>query len=475
MTLTRAIARNTIANTIGKLISAILGLWAIALMTRFLGPEGFGGYTTVVGFLQFFGILVDFGLALTTIQLLATNRGAEDKVLGNMLAMRLISAIVFLSLAPLIALLFPYSLTIKQGIAITAVHFLFIAVTQILTAVFQNYLRMGRAAGAEIIGRLFLLGGIFLTIKMNWGLIGMLGATISGGAGQMAALLLLTRTLVPLSLRFDREFWLMAIFRSAPIAISIILNLIYLRADIVILSLFADQKAVGVYGAAYRVIDFVSAFPFMFIGLVMPLLSGAWAAGDKGRFTRFVQRAFDGLILLAIPLLLGGILAAPSLMTMLAGAEFGLSGTVLQILIIALATIFIGTLGGHAVVAIGKQKQMIWGYLACAILSLAGYLIFIPRYSLWGAAWVTVFSQLFIASVTWLVVIKTSRLRLSLKIPARAFLASLPMVAALYWLRESNVLLMIAVGTAVYFAGLLLFKGLTKETIGEIVGLREGG
>ena len=59
MSTARAIAQNTAIQISGKAVSTLLGLAAIAMMTRYLGVEKFGWYITAIGFLQFVGIFSD--------------------------------------------------------------------------------------------------------------------------------------------------------------------------------------------------------------------------------------------------------------------------------------------------------------------------------------------------------------------------------------------------------------------------------
>ena len=68
MSLTRKIAHNTIIQIVGKSISTVIGLIVASMLFRYLGKEGYGNYTTVMVFLQFFGILVDMGLYIILIK-----------------------------------------------------------------------------------------------------------------------------------------------------------------------------------------------------------------------------------------------------------------------------------------------------------------------------------------------------------------------------------------------------------------------
>ena len=70
MGLARNIAKNTAVHIVGRAISTILALFVVGIMTRALGPDGFGGYSTIIAFLQFLGITVDFGLTLTANRML---------------------------------------------------------------------------------------------------------------------------------------------------------------------------------------------------------------------------------------------------------------------------------------------------------------------------------------------------------------------------------------------------------------------
>jgi len=147
------IGRNALYQIVGKSVSTLLGLIAVALMTRYLGKEGFGNYTTIIAYLQFFGILVDLGLTIVTVQMIAERPAETNKIVSNIMTLRLVSAVIFLGLAPLIIWFFPYASLIKIGVAITTLSFFFITLNQILIGVFQKELRTDKVALAEVIGR----------------------------------------------------------------------------------------------------------------------------------------------------------------------------------------------------------------------------------------------------------------------------------------------------------------------------------
>ncbi len=104
MSLTRAIAGNTVVQVAGKFIGTLLGILTVAVMTRLLGLAGYGEFTTAISFLQFFGILVDFGLTLTMIRMISDAKAEETRVASNIFTLRLVSGIVFFGAAAGIAI-----------------------------------------------------------------------------------------------------------------------------------------------------------------------------------------------------------------------------------------------------------------------------------------------------------------------------------------------------------------------------------
>ena len=478
MSIKKKIVWNTGVQVIGKALSTLLGIIVVAAMARYLGQEGYGNYTTIIAFLQIFGILVDFGLSLMTVQMISErphDPEYNNKILSNVFTLRLFSAIFFLGLAPVIALLFPYPAIVKLGIALASLSFLFISLNQILVGIFQKNLRMDRTSIAEVLGRVMLLIGVFTAIHFEKGLMVILVAVVAGSFVNFIINLAFVRRFARLRFSFDMNVWRKVIERSWPIGISIAFNLIYFKADTVILSIFRSQSEVGLYGAPYRVLEILISFPFMFIGVLMPLFALYWTSKKIDDYKRLTQEAFDFLAIVVWPMILGTVILAEPIMVLVAGPEFAASGTILQILSIATAVIFLGTLFSHLIVSLGKQRKMIVGYIATAIVALTLYLGLIPYFGMYAAAWITVLSETMIAAITFTVVYVTINWRPSLKISNRALGAALLMSAIILisQIYIPNVIALVIIGAATYTLFLFLFRGISKKFILEIAAIKK--
>lgn len=469
MQLAQKIAWNTIIQFISKIISIIFGLFTIAIITRYLGTAGFGDYTTINTFISFFAVAADLGLTLVTVQMISQPNIDRNKVLTSLFSLRFFSALGLLLLAPVVVLLFPYSLTIKFGVLITVASYFFVALNQVMVGLFQKELRLDRVAIAELLSRLSLLIGIWLASYLDWGLQGILWVSVIASCINYLTLSLYARRFAKISLNIDWKSWGPIVQKGWPIGLTIIFNLIYLRADTLVLSIFKTSSDVGLYGAAYRVIDVLITLPFIFAGIILPVMTSAWLEKKHDHLNNIMQRSFDLMSIIAIPMISGTYVLADRLMSTVAGQDFSESGSILKILIIASSIVYLGTVFSHVVIAIDKQKAIIWAYVFVALTALTGYLLFIPRYSFYGAAWVTVYSETAIALASFYLVYKTTKFFPSLVVFLKSIFSSALMGVILYYSSTLPILLSIVLGVFVYAAILFIIKGVSKKDIWELM------
>lgn len=471
MKLSSKIAYNTIIQLIGKVVSTILGLISLAMMARYLGQDGFGSYTTIITFVSFFAIIADLGLTLVTVQMISRPGVDENKILNNLFGLRLVSIILFLGLAPLVAIFLPYPVFVKIGILIAALSFIFPALSQVLIGLFQKRLRMDKAVIAETASRILLVFGTWWVLASNGGLNGILWVSVASAALNFIVSYFLSTTYYLLKPAFNLSVWKEIFKLSWPLAITIVLNLLYLKTDTLILSLIKSPGEVGLYGAAYRIIDVLTTLPFMFAGIILPILTSSWFEQKKEYFNSVLQKSFDLMAIFSIPIIAGTLVLAEPLIVLVAGNEFAGSGLILKILIFALAAIFLGCMFAHAVIAINRQKKMIGSYVYVSITSVVLYLILIPRFSYYGAAAVTIYSELAIAFLSAYVVWRYTKFIPSFKIVIRVLISSFILWLFLYLIPNNfyytwfGLISSATISIIIYFFSLYLIKGITKDDL----------
>ena len=157
------------------------------------------------------------------------------------------------------------------------------------------------------------------------------------------------------------------------------------------------------------------------------------------------------------------------MMSILAGNEFAGSGPLLNILIIATAAIYFGTLFTYLVVAMSLQKKLIKYFLIAAVVGLVGYFVLIPQFGYWAAAWMTVLVELLIWFFAYLVVKKHVDLKTNMTVVWKSGEAAF---AALFigWLfKDFHPLIMSFVALLSYGILLYFFKAVDKKMIKQLL------
>lgn len=460
----KRIARTVVIQIAAKAIDTALAVVAFGMITRSLNAEGYGAFTIVTSFLQLFGILADLGLSLVAIQMMSEVGRDEEKNFNTIFTFRMITVALCLGSAPLVALFFPYSPLIKLGIFGMTFSFFLTSLAQLLRIIYQVHLRADIPSAADLLSRIVLLPLLALAYWQAPGnVFAIFGAITASNLAQAWIMVARAGTFVRIRLAWERSIVREMMHRTWPIALSIAFNLIYLRTDTIILSLSHSEYVVGLYGAAYRILDVLVSIPAIFMATTLAQFSYRWSQLDKEGFQRAMQVSFNVLSLIACPLVVGTWFISRPLMAFVAGSEFGDSGPVLNILIVASGIIFFSSFFGHLINVIHAQKTAALWYGICALVGMGGYLFFIPRFGPFGAAGMTVGVELLVlVCIAW-VFFQKSKICLSLGGLFRSLAASGAMALILFTWKDLSLFALIGIGALSYTSALFLLGGLPKE------------
>ncbi len=472
MSISHKIFTNTVWQIGSRLADVFLGVLTLALVTRYLGQEQFGHFTTINAWLQVFAIIVDLGLYLTLLRQLATvSKEEQPKLINAIFSLRLITAAIILLTSIGIVWATPYPLIVKQGVTILALSYCAASLITVLTAIFQYNLHMRLIAVSSTVQKIITL---LLTVAAiaYWPqsyLLPLLWVTVAATMIQLMIVIGAVQKISPLRFVIDRKWWQRILLISWPIALTTALNLVYFKMDTVILSWYRPAAEVGLYGASYRVLEIITTFPHMFMGLILAPLTAAWVAKDSDRLRSLWQRSWEFFALIVMPLITGGFVLAEPVMVLIAGPEFIGAAPILQILLLATGAIFFGVLFTYMVLVVGRQKALIPSFIVAAIGAILAYIYFIPLYGMLAAAWITVIIEIFIALAAWKVTAKEYVCRPPLISSLKILAASLLMAVVLASLPISSVLIQILVGVTLYGILLFAFRALRWSEINHLL------
>lgn len=477
MSTARLIAWNTGIQAVGKVISTLFGVAIIALLTRYLGQEGFGYYSTANAFFQIFAIMLDLGVNVMIVQMLGEHKGDtkyENRAVSATMTLRIVLSLALLGVAPFIGLLFPYATEVKLALFAIWASFFAASLNQIVIGVQQRHLKMHIVAASEVLGRAVLLGGLFLAMYMGWGLVPIVLIVSLGSLINFVANWLVARRYASFRWNWDPAFWKDLLTRSWPIGVSILFNLAYFKADTLVLSLVRPATEVGLYSAAYRVLEILITFPFMLAGVTLPLMAHAWTKKNSERFNALVRQSITVMTLLALPMAAGvAVLGVPA-MILISGPEFAPAGQILKILALATAIIYVGTIASHVVVAVDKQRKMLPVYIVTGILTVISYAILIPIYGMWAAAWLTVASEVIVAAAAMRITLRAAPQGIDSWVILKIIFASAVMALGIMPLSDLWIPIPITAGILIYSVIILATGAISKKTIKEILTAPKG-
>ncbi|OGG06770.1 hypothetical protein A2872_00875 [Candidatus Gottesmanbacteria bacterium RIFCSPHIGHO2_01_FULL_42_12] len=390
--LIRSIAANTAFQIFGKIISTTLGVIITILLTRFLGPVGYGQYTFVLVFVTMFGVIGDWGLSIITIREASKHVEDAGKIIGNVLVIRMAMSIVA-AIASIVAIhVLPYDPALRVLVSIASVYLLAISIKTSFQIVFTVKLKLQNWAISEIAANLVALLLVVLFIKNSGELPQILWAFNLGHIFAAIVAAILAKQLLPVKLSWKREESKYLLSEALPMGAILVLFTIYNRMDTLILNYYHGDDAVGIYGAAYRIFEVLILGAAYFTNSILPLISKL-AANDKARLKKVFKKSFIFLTLMGVFVAVTNYIFAPLGIAVIGGQEFAASVTPLRILSLALIVSYFNHLGGFTLIALGKQWWSFRIAIVALVFNLILNLIFIPKFSYNAAAFTTFLTE----------------------------------------------------------------------------------
>jgi len=469
----RKIAYNVVFSAAAKVVGTVLALVGIGFITRYLGKEGFGDYSTVLAFFFFFGAVADLGLYTVSTREISRAGSNEEKILGNVFSIRLASSIAVVALSFLIVLFLPYSPAVKTGIILAALAYVFSSGYSVLIGLFQKRLAMDKVATGELIGKIFQVSAVILAVKYNMGFMAVIGTLLLNMIVSFLIVFLWSRRYLKFRPEIDFSFWKKFLKESYPVGISAIIVFAYFKLDTILLSILRTNADVGIYNAAYKVLENISFFPAMFVGLVMPIMS-RHIFGERKKFALVADKTFKVFLIMTVPIFVGTVFLAGGIIRLIGGQGFSESVVVLQLLAAAIVFIFFGNFFTNIIIAGSLQRKLMGILLACAVFNVSLNLFLIPRFSFIGAAITSSLTEGLVVLFSGYVVWRNLKYFPSFSKIVPIFVSGAGMALMFFFFKSLNFFLLAAFGTLVYAALLWVFKVVNVEEVRSIISKKTG-
>jgi O-antigen/teichoic acid export membrane protein len=205
-----------------------------------------------------------------------------------------------------------------------------------------------------------------------------------------------------------KEIW----HNSYPYAMVILFMAVYTRSDGWLLERLSGAQEAGFYATAYRLLDAVNQFGYLFAALLLPIFSRMLENGSNTK--ALLQTSFTVIFLFASLVLFTLWSSAFAVMQLLYHDATPRSGELLTVLMCSLYGSFGVYIFGTWLAASGKLKVLNTITGIAALASVTINLIVIPKYGAMGAALTALVINVFVATAEALVVMRHTQSKFSI-------------------------------------------------------------
>jgi O-antigen/teichoic acid export membrane protein len=409
-----------------NLASLVFALATATLLLRHLGVEESGRYVTVMSLVGIALAIVDQGLNVSASKDLTTAPRDERRVLlANVVGQRIVvAAIAWLCLVAF-ALVAGYPREMVVGTALAGFGIMLVAVGNSVLVPLTVDLRNAGLAVVEMMRAFVVMVGVALLVVAGAKLDAFLAIQILVGLIVIGMVPVLVGREGLVRPRWDRVRQRTLLRTALPIAAALVLGQIYFRLVIVLMSLISNPTEVGLFGGSLRAMEALVALPILIAAVALPVMAAAAQEQNLPRLRYAIEGLSEGAVIAGTLVVLVTFRAAEPVMRAMGGAEFAPAGDVLRIQVVALLFIALYQIWTVGLVALGRQRQLIFtnaaGLLAVAAFAAA----LVPPLGAKGGAIASVCADALLAGlIYWRLHISTGRVTVRVSFLARVAIAA---------------------------------------------------
>jgi O-antigen/teichoic acid export membrane protein len=393
LNLAERVAVNAAAQLASQFALALGGLLSVVVTTRYLDVRQYGALVTALIFVSLFALLTDFGMTTIGGRELAKSPEDADRILSSLGLMAALISLLALGIAiavSQVAYAGPQGADVRKAILILLPQLLIVAPRSVALAYLVWRQKIYLSSFAGVATRVVTLGLVIAVAKADLGFVAMVVAYAAFPILGALLVVLLARTGLPRLRLWSRPLAMKLLKLSLPLGGVVVVNYLYFRLDLFLLSVLASKTDVALYGVAYKVIEVLTLIPGYLMVTLLPAMAVVETSSD--RLNRLVQNAFSAMQFIAVPLIALSFYST-QILRVIAGDQYGAAHTALQLLMIGMALSFLQQVFGYTLVSQNRQGRALIALVAVLLVNLALNLVLIPLYKINGAAVALVISE----------------------------------------------------------------------------------
>lgn len=371
--------RNLAYKTTGEMVNRFLAFLYYVLLTRMLEIELFGIYSFAYSFTAVFMVFVDFGLNTVLVRDVAANKELKEKYTNNILSLKLILSLITLVLICVVSMLLGYSGNIILIIFLMGIVNAQTAIQDFFIALFSAVEKMQYEAIVRIVNKTLTVIVSYLVLKSGYKLLGVANALIIVYLLSILLGFVFVFKIVPkLKFVFDAVFFRQLLKVSVVVGLSMVINVVYLRFDVVLLSFFHRSNIeIAWYNAVIKLYEVGQAVPLLITGASLPILANLYqSARENLKF--FLQKVIVISIIVSLFIVVGVFLFSDIIIKVIYGEKFLGAVPSLKITMSSCIFMFVNYLLLNFLIVVDRQKLSAIFMLVCFIFNIVFNLLLIP-------------------------------------------------------------------------------------------------
>jgi len=460
----RRVVNNTIISLFGQLVTWSSTLLLTSAYGRFLGDVKFGELYFAITFVSLVGFPVELGFNQQLTRDVAQDPEKAEDYLWNTLLLKTMLWVLVFGIILFLVWILNYSVEQRTLVVICGVDLFAGSIGSTFGSLHYAFERALYPTIAKILekGLTAAVGILLLRMGMSVQVMAfvILGGSVTNTLWQAAWFF----RLVGIHLIMRKEVFLKLLKGSIPFLAYGALGVIYYRIDTVMLSLMATTAAIGWYGAGYRLFDTLVFLPNIIVDSVMYPVFSKLSATSESALKIAIGKCLNVLLICVLPVSALFALAAPNIVGFLYhSSDFEPTVSVIQMLAPGLVFLYINTLLTTIIVTLKSEKKMPLMAALALVFNLGLNFVLIPLYQEVGAALMTSLTELLLLIIALFFLPRSLFSADSLKVGAKAVLATLIMCLAVYPLRAFSILLILPIAGLVYAGATILLKTIPRD------------
>lgn len=218
---------------------------------------------------------------------------------------------------------------------------------------------------------------------------------------------------------------------------------IYAMIDTTMLGIFCDDRTVGCYSNAMKLIRMVNTMAAAIGAVLFPRLSVIFSNSDRKQFNELVNKGLKIMLVIAFPASVGMIMCSSSIVRVFFGDSFIAAIPILKILALMIPVVVCNTLmGGQVLVTTKQENKYVITVVIASVVNVILNAIFIPKFGAVSAAIASLISEVIDIVLYWWFSRKFVNIKISIH-----FILSIFTPLLLYVIISKKVITLLPLGT----------------------------